>query len=358
MIALALAIAFTIGVSAFCSVCEAMILSTTAFEVDDLKQRRPKAGLRLEALRRNLDETISAILTLNTVANTLGAVIVGGLATKLFGEIWLGVVSGLMTIGILLFSEILPKNMGVAYRRVFQPLLAGPLLGVRALLRPLTWLCEAPVKWLLRHRRTQNASDREIVFLAEKATKEGFMSENECRMISSALSLDDVPVKDVMTPRSVVTALPENLTVAEVFKHFRTIPFGRIPVYVDSLDHATGIVRRRDILHELASGNRAAKLADIRQEPLYVPEVVNIGEALETLIKANQQLALVLDEFGGVAGVISLEDIVEHIIGSEIYEKDDMAVDMRQLALRRAAKLKRRAVENPGAGDPPPPTAE
>lgn len=334
-----IAILFTLGVSAWCSVMEALILSTTTAEVEDLKQAHRRRGLILETLKEEIEETISAILTLNTIANTLGAVIVGGLATQLFGQTWLGVVSGLMTFGILIFSEIIPKNVGVAYRTKLQKHIVIPLYAMRRVMRPLTWLCNSLVRRILPGTPLGSSSEREIVLLAEKGAREGSLSKDEFKLIQNSLTLADMRVNRIMTPRKVVMALDETLTARKVLQQFRTIPFGRMPVYRNDIDDITGIVRRRDILHAIAVGESEKSLAEMKDQVLFVPELGTAAKALESLLAAHQQMAVVLDEFGMVAGVITIEDITEHIIGKEIYEKDDPAVDMRELALGQRSGL-------------------
>ncbi|MGF1656136.1 MAG: CNNM domain-containing protein [Verrucomicrobiales bacterium] len=344
-----LAIFFTIFLSAFCSLLEAMILSTSFFEVEDLKRLKPKRGHLLETLRTNLEETSSAILTLNTFANTIGAVVVGAMATKLFGDVWLGVVSAGMTFGILILSEILPKNIGVAFRRQLQPVMVVPLYYICRVLRPITWFTETLVRAVIRDKKEQSLTDREITYLAERAASEGVIGSHEHRVILNALAMNSVQVRDVMTPRPVVTALEEDLTLEEVIERYPIIPFARMPVFKERLDDADGVVRRRDILQAIARGEQDKTLLQLKVKPVLVPEMVPLSKALEALLKAHQQLAIVLDEFGGLAGVVSIEDIVEQLLGSEIYEQDDLAVDMRMMALNRRRGLKSSQTHNNGA---------
>lgn len=336
MTAFALAVLFTVGVSFVCSLMEAMILSTTVTEVEALKKRSPRRGQALEKLKTDIAETISAILTLNTVANTLGATIVGGLAAKLFGQVWIGVISGVLTVVILIFSEVIPKNLGVAYRERLQPMFALPLTWICRALQPITYLCNIAVRFLVRRRpESATSSDEEIILLAERSAKEGKLSIAESSMIANALTLDEIRVSEVMTPRNVVTALDATETVGEVFAEYKNIPFARMPVYQDDLDHVVGLVRRRDLLKAKANDQDHEVVANLKQEVHFIPETVSCASALQMCLKTHQQLLVVVDEFGSVAGVITMEDIMEHIIGREIFEKDDVAVDMRELARAR-----------------------
>ncbi|TVR48735.1 MAG: HlyC/CorC family transporter [Puniceicoccaceae bacterium] len=330
------ALIFTLGVSFYCSLLESFILSTTVAEIEDLKKRLPKRGRRLESLRIGLSETISTILTLNTIANTLGATLVGGLATKLFGQVWLGVVSGGLTLAILIFSEVIPKNLGVAYRVQLQPLLIGPLHFLRLFFRPINWLCGLAVRLIIRRPVDEGPDrDEEILLLAEKGAKEGTLTRSESSIIANALRLDDVRIGEIMTPRTVVSALNRASTVDEVLRDFKNLPFARLPVYEDSIDQIVGLVRRRDLLKAMANDQHTRKVEELMQEVHFIPETVSAAAALQFFLKTHQQLVVVVDEFGSMAGVLTMEDVIEHILGREIFEKDDLAVDMRELARAR-----------------------
>ncbi len=334
MMVLALAVALTVCISALCSAMEAMLLSTTPADIETLKSKHPKIGDTLENLRAELDDAISAILTLNTVANTLGAVIVGGLATRLFGDAWLGAVSAVMTLLILIFSEILPKNMGVLYRRPLQRVLTIPLDVIRLTLRPLTYAFRGLVRTLLGSKVEETDAEEEISLLAERGAREGEITTAELNVIQNVLTLEDCRVKQVMTPRNVVLAVSGSTTALDLLREQRTIRFGRMPVYDgEDMDAITGVVRRRDILHAIARGEGTKPIREFQQEAVFIPEVGTLDKALAQLVHSHQQLGVVVDEFGGFAGVVTIEDIIEHIIGMEIYERDDMAIDMRSLAL-------------------------
>ena len=338
MLTLAIAVAFTLVVSALCSILEAMILSTTPTDIEVLKKRNRVKGEQLEEIREDLEETISSILTLNTLANTLGAVVVGGIATKIFGEASIGIVSGAMAFSILIFSEIIPKNIGVSYRRTLQPLAVMPLRLILSSLRPVTFVANKLVRCLMRKKIEEAETGSEIILLAEKGAEDGELDREEVTLISNALSLASVRVSDIMTPRTVVIGAPEGERLIDLLQRLRTINFGRMPVYEKTIDEVTGIIRRRDILHSIAVGEGHKLVRDLKQEAVFFTEFSTASQALETLLEGQQQLGMVVDEFGSFAGVISMEDIIEHLIGKEIYEKDDVAVDMRQLA-RLKSKL-------------------
>jgi CBS domain containing-hemolysin-like protein len=338
MIALIFAILFTLGISAFCSLLEAIVLSTTTAEIESLKKTAPPKGLLLETFKEDIEETSSAILALNTIANTLGAVIVGGLATHLLGEGKLVYTSLTLTFGILIFSEILPKNVGVIYRSKLQTHLVYPLHWVRIIASPISRLCKATIKLVLRRDPTLDNSDQEIILLAHKSAKEGTLSHEERDMITNTLSLDNVLVQEIMTPRTVVTAWDEDRTLASIFDEYTTIPFARIPVFEDNIDNCKGLVRRKDLLKAKANNQDSMKLSEFIQPIIFIPGNGAIVHALKECLKHHQQLAIVVDEYGSMAGVVTLEDIMELILGQEIFEKDDIAIDMREFARSKQAR--------------------
>lgn len=335
MTAFFIAIAFTIGVSALCSILEAMILSTTTSEIESVKRARPKLGLLLEQYWTELEETTSAILSLNTIANTLGATLVGGLAAQLFGEHRLIYFSIALTLSILLFSEVIPKNMGVVYRSSLLPVLIRPLQMVRLLMRPVSYLCKLAVYFVLPKRRNPDISDDDIRFMAEKSEKDGNLTEDERVIITNALSLDDVLIESILTPRTVVTAIEQSLSVAQVFEQMPNLPFARIPVYQNSIDTMVGVVRRRDLLKAKADDKDTVKVSELMADPIFVLGNRTAADALQLFLKRNQQLAIVLDEYGSVEGVVTMEDVIEQILGQEIFEPDDVAIDMREFAKKQ-----------------------
>ncbi|MGJ8637866.1 MAG: CNNM domain-containing protein [Opitutaceae bacterium] len=339
-----LAIVFTIGVSALCSILEAMILSTNTVEIEGLKKKHPKRGEMLEKYKVELEETSSAILSLNTIANTLGATMVGGLAVKIWPEDAnvLLKVSSAMAIVILLFSEIIPKNMGVLYKPALQPILVFPLSWLCSVMKPISSVVSIFVKFLLRPTETTTDSDEEILLLAEKSAKEGTLTTNERDMINNALSLDELLVNAIMTPRTVVYSINEEETIGSLFEKSIDVPFARIPVYRDQTDNIQGIVRRRDLLKAKANDEDHVRIADLAGETLFIPDNAAASDALQTFLKSRQQLAIAVDEFGSMSGVITMEDVIEHIIGQEIFEDDDQAVDMREFARQRQYAEKRK----------------
>jgi CBS domain containing-hemolysin-like protein len=340
MTALVLAISFTLGVSAFCSLLEAFILSTTMAEIEGLKKEHPKLGLLLERFKVGIEETSSAILTLNTIANTAGATIVGALAANVLQSHWLGLLSAGMVLGILFFSEIIPKNIGVAYRKGLQLYVIYPIYVVRVAMLPFSFLAKGMLRVIVpTEEPTEAEQEEEIRLLAERSAQSGALSSSERDLISNALSLDDISVESIMTPRTVVTFLRKSLTVEEVCRDLRNIPFARLPIYGETIDEIVGIVRRRDILEANSEEKHHTTMRELKADALFVPETASALQALQQFMKKHQQIGVVVDEYGSTAGVVTMEDIVEHLLGDEIYEESDIAVDMRELAKKRAERL-------------------
>lgn len=337
MFYLVLTVFLTLSISAFCSTLEAMILSTTRFEIESLKAKSKRKGELLELFVRDIDETTSAILTANTIANTFGATLSGTMFASLYGDspVTRYVFPSLLTVGILFFSEIMPKNLGIIYRPYLQGIVIVPLYWLRILMRPVSRF----TRWTLGRitsRKNQNAiSDDEIILLAKRGEEDGLLSAQERNLITNSLALDEVTVAEIMTPRTVLMALDEDYTIGEVFAEFPHLSFSRIPVYKDTIDNITGIVRRRDILTAAANDLHSTKISTLKSAATFVPENGSALSVLRQLIKKHQQIGIVVDEFSSLTGVISLEDIFEKLVGSEIFETDDIAVDMRELARHR-----------------------
>ncbi|MGF1484592.1 MAG: CNNM domain-containing protein [Opitutales bacterium] len=329
------AVTFTLGVSAFCSLLEAMVLSTTTTDIESLKKRAPRRGQLLEIFRTEIEETSSAILSLNTIANTAGASISGALAIEVMGQANVLYFSSGLVLGILVFSEVIPKNIGVLYRPSLIPYFIYPLHAVRLSMRPFSWVARRLLRAITGERPVEETGDEEILLLAEKSTQVGTLTSEENALISNALSLDQVHISKLMTPRTVVTALQKDLTMSEVFETFENLSFARMPVYNENIDDIVGLIRRRDLLKAKANDQDQATVESLMQEIIFIPENATGEKALQQFLQSQQQLAVAVDEFGSMSGVITMEDIIEYILGQEIFEKDDPAVDMRELAKRK-----------------------
>ena len=335
---LIIAISLTIGISALCSTLEALILSVTTAEIESFKIKFPKRGKLLETFHRDIEETSSAILSLNTIANTLGATLVGGLAENALGDGTnsLFIFACGMTVGILFFAEILPKNLAFSFRSEVMGYFIYPLYFVRIIMTPFSKICKVTVKAVVPTKEKEDDSDEEeIILLAKKGAKAGTLTNEESDLVTNALRLDKVVVRDIMTPRTVVTSFEETLTVDEVFSLHPNVPFARLPIFKDSIDAISGMVRRRDLHKAMVEKKEKTMLINLAKDAVFVPENATADKALRLLLSEHSQLCMVVDEFGSFVGVLAMEDIIESILGQEIFEHDDLAVDMRELAKRK-----------------------
>ncbi|OIO60788.1 MAG: hypothetical protein COZ46_00715 [Verrucomicrobia bacterium CG_4_10_14_3_um_filter_43_23] len=345
MLNLVIAIVCTISISAFCSLLEAITLSASAADIEDLKRTNPVRGKKMYHYKKDIEETSSAILALNTIANTLGAVLVGGLATQIFGDDSLLYFSIGMSLGILLFSEIIPKNIGVIYRHGLLDFAVPAIRLVRLVMLPISRACKLAVRLLVPGKNIMHTSDKEIILLADKSTLEGTMSPTERALITNALGLDNRVISEIMTPRTVVTALEDCMSLEDVLREYPNIPFARMPVYEEDIDNAIGIIRRRDILKAHSEKKTQVQVKSLMHKALFLPETGTLAAALKEFLKAHQQIAIIVDEFGSFAGVLTIEDVMENILGEEIFEKDDVAVNMREFA-RHKKKLEDKSGQN------------
>jgi len=332
-----LTVFLTLIVSSFCSLLEALVLGTTSLDIETVRKKSKKKGDLLESLIENIGQTTSAVLTLNTIANTFGATLAGILYAKLHTDastVSTYIFPLIMTVSILFFSEILPKNIGIAYKQTILPISIYPLSYLCKTMSPISKVFSKLISFIIQKRADSITQDEEteIKLLAEKGAKEGSISVQEKNLISNALSLDDIYVSDIMTPRPVVMMFEKNETIASIFNTHADISFSRIPVYDKVADNVVGVCRRRDLLLAKAKDNDETKVSEFTSSIPFVPETGSALVLLKQLVKAHQRMAAAVDEFGGFVGVVTLEDIFEHLIGSEIFEKDDIAVDMRELA--------------------------
>lgn len=330
-----IAVTLAITVSALCSVCEAVLYSITASQVEMLKKNGYSAAEHLQELRSDIERPITAILTLNTIANTIGASVAGAAAAKIFGDENLFLFSAVFTLSILFFSEILPKTIGVAFALKLAPTIAYPLKIMVFLLTPVVWLSRSVTK-LLPQRMEETISAQEIQTIAALSRQSGDIEENEANIINNILELKGKIVREVMTPRTVTFSINEHITVDNAMATLTELSsHSRIPIYSREPDNVTGIVMRKDILQAAAEGKNKLILARFKRPAHFVPETAPLHRVLIDFFDRRQHLFIVVDEYGTMTGVISMEDILEEIVGQEIVDESDKARDMRELARAR-----------------------
>ena len=346
-----------LGVSFLCSILEAGLLSITPSHVAKLVQDRPKIGLKIRALKANVDRPLAAILTLNTFANTAGAAGVGAEAQRLWGSEALAIASAVLTLAILVFSEILPKTLGALYWRRLTGFMAGVLPIMILVLLPLVWLSEAITRMLKRSRAVQTFSREEFAALARVGEEQGVFDESEMRILRNLFHFGSLRTRDIMTPRTVTFSLEENTAVRDAVAERGSMIFSRIPIWKETPDQVTGYILKDQLLLRAARDELDAPLSSFAREALMVPDTIALPALFEKLLDNREHIAVVVDEYGGIDGVVTMEDVLETLIGLEIVDEMDSVQDMRAMARSkwedRAKHIESNTTEAAKHNDPP-----
>ena len=356
--------------SFLCSILEAVLLSITPTFINVKKKEGKAYAEDLEALKKDVDRPLIAILTLNTIAHTVGAILVGVQAKvayadlygsetiRVFGiefteDLMVGVVSTIMTILILVASEIIPKTIGATFWKQLANFTAKAL---KVLIFPLKW---TGILWVLQlttkligGKGHGSVLSREgFVAMADIAQEEGVFEENESKVIKNLLGFKEVQAKDVMTPRTVMKTERDNMTIKEFFEANQNIRFSRIPVYTNENDNITGLILKDDAFKEMALGNGKKLLSEIKRNIIIVNRSLPIPTLFEQLVENRNHMALVVDEYGSVSGLVTMEDVIETLLGLEIMDESDNVSDLQLLARKswetRAKRLGIIEAENP-----------
>jgi CBS domain containing-hemolysin-like protein len=318
--------------SFLCSIAEAVMLSVTMPHIVLMEQKQKASGAILRHLKSDVGRPLAAILTLNTIAHTVGAAGAGAQAAVVFGDAYVGIASAVLTLLILIFSEIIPKTLGARYWRELAPITAHGLRMLIWLLYPFVKLSEL-LTGSLPHGPTLSGFNRsEFAAMADLSTGEGQLAQQELMILKNLLLLRVTQVKHAMTPRTVVFSLPETMRVEEYFHRHDSSPFSRIPVYSEHPDQINGFVLRSDLLLAQARGNSANLLKTYLRPITPVPETLSLALVFDKFLQLRTHILLVIDEYGGVKGVLTLEDVLETLLGMEIVDERDKTVDMQQLA--------------------------
>ncbi len=330
--------------SFLCSIAEAVLLSMTPSYIGGLQESKPKRAKLLKKLKlENLDRSLAAILTLNTIAHTVGAIGSGAKATTVFGNAYFGIFSAVMTLMILFLSEIIPKTLGAVYWRALSGFTAQFIRGMIYLLYPLILVSEQLTKWIAHGRKIHTFSRDEFIAMTDIAEKSGNIRGNESRIIRNMLTFGSLKAEDIMTPRTVIVALQETMTVSEAMEELGEMPFSRLPIYGENLDDISGFVLKDDILLNHTQAMFDVTLETLKHEMRIVKADMSLSDLLEFLLEHRCHIALVIGEYGGTEGLVSLEDVVETLLGMEIVDETDTAQDMQLLARaqwkKRAKKL-------------------
>lgn len=360
--------------SFLCSVAEAVLLSITPSYIEGLEKKKPKHAARLRKLKNEkVDHSLSAILTLNTIAHTVGAIGAGAKATVVFGDTWFGLFSAVMTLMILFISEIVPKTIGAVYWPILEAPTVRFVQSLIALLYPVVWISQKLTAFISRRNIINNSSRDELIAMASLGVKTGQLHSKESRIIENLLRFQTLKPSDIMTPRTVIFALPEDMKIKEAWPIISRKPFSRIPVYTHSVDTITGFILKDDVLihspqgcvpldiqgkevhdelllqvpdEHLENGNASLSIEDsltaLKRELLIVPESVSVTSLFEQSLKERHHITVVVNEHGGTEGLVTLEDLIESIIGMEIVDETDRVEDMRTLARKRWIKRARK----------------
>jgi len=334
MLLLTFYISLSIGVSFICSVLEAVLLSITPSYLAQLRQNNHPSAAKLSRLKEDIDRPLASILTLNTIAHTIGAAGAGAQAAHVFGSQWLGLFSALLTLGILLLSEIVPKTIGATYWRQLAPAAAEVLKWMVWALTPFVWASEQITK-RLAHGHTPPKLRDEISAMAMLAHESGEFNEEESRILSNLLTIRNVPVTQVMTPRPVVFRVEAEQTINQFLQENHDIPFSRPLIYSQQKDNIIGFVHRLELFKLQQSGCGEKQLGAVMRPINVLLNNVNLPKAFDHMMKNRLQLVLIVDEYGTIQGIVTLEDIFEYLLGEQIVDEADHATDMQQLAYQR-----------------------
>lgn len=318
-----------------------------------MQSEKPGLGKRLNLYKEDIDRPLSAVLTLNTIAHTVGAIGVGIEAGKLFGSTKINLIifevtfesliAGLMTLAILIFSEIIPKTIGANYWKQLTPFTVRSLRILVILLAPFVWASKLITHLIKKDGEKSVFSRADVAAMADAGLKSGAIDKEEKSIIQNLLKLENLKVKDIMTPRSVVLCLDENLTLGELYKAHNPFQFSRIPVFSESSENITGFILKDIILENIAADKHSRKAVEVRRNILFVEAELSVAALLDTLILEKQHVAIIADEYGTILGLASMEDVIETLFGLEIMDESDKVADLQKLAREKWRTSKRKS---------------
>ena len=332
----------TLGVSFLCSLLESVLMSTPISFITMKKEQGYKPAEKFLKYKSDPDRPLAAILSLNTIANTLGAAAVGRQATILFGSTWFGIISALTTLLVLVFSEIVPKTIGTTYWKNLMGFVTSVISFLTVLMWPLVIMVQLITNLLSKDDDEATVSREEVTAMANIGLEEGVIDSDENKVIQNIMKLDNVQACDVMTPRIVAMTAQENMTLKNFYKNETYLHFSRIPVYADSPEYITGYILLSDALEGLADDEFDKRLVELKRPISFFKEEDSCGYIWEELLKKHEQIALIIDEYGCFQGIITMEDIIETILGLEIIDENDQALDMQQFARERWERRQKR----------------
>lgn len=327
-------------ISFLCSVLEATLMSTPISYITMKEDEGDRQAVRLKKYKQDSSRPLAAILSLNTIANTIGAAGVGAQATKVFGSQWFGLVSAITTILILVFSEIIPKTIGTTYWKSLTGFCARTISALIIILYPIVVCVEFLQKLISNKNSDTTISREEVGAMADVAEESGELEEDENEIIQNLINIDELTARDAMTPRVVAAIAPESMTIKRFYKDRRYLHHSRIPVYADNDEYITGYILRMDALQLMAEDKYDTTLGDIKRSIESYSEDTHLDTIWDDMLEKKEQMAVIINEYGSFQGVITMEDVIETVLGDEIVDERDEVEDMQQLALEKWKKKK------------------
>lgn len=332
--------------SFLCSVAEAVILSVSQAYISLLEKDKKPSGALLNRLTSDINRPLSAILTLNTIAHTMGAAGAGAQAAAVFGDAYLGIISAVLTLLILVFSEIIPKTLGATYWKVLAPATAYFLKYLIFALYPFVKMSQKLTSGFTEESPLKGLSRSELLAMAELSGKEGQLAQQEALFLQNLLSLHERQIKDAMTHRTVVFSLPETMTVSEFVAQHSNIAFSRIPIYENNeSENITGYIMRTEVLLAAAGGDKDKPLSELAKPLVTLLGDMPLSTTFDHFLNSRVHMLLVVDEYGGLEGILTLEDLLESLLGIEIVDEQDTTVSMKRLAKIMWKRREKRMVE-------------
>jgi CBS domain containing-hemolysin-like protein len=331
---LVVVIVLTLGVSAICSGTEAALFSVSLVRVRQLAENGGASAKVLLHIRENMARPIGTIVVLNNIANIGGSLVIGNLATEIFGSQWIGVFSTVLTLAVIVFAEIIPKTLGERYANTIAPLVAQPVRILTLIFTPIVWLIERMVAPVVGTDKSPTTNEAEIRLLARIGQQEGVIENDESEMIERVFRLNDTLAGHIMTPRVSITYIYADDTLIEARERILTAAHSRLIVIGDSIDEVRGIALRNELLAALLAGNEHELVSAVMRPANFIPASVRADKLLEVFRQTRQHLSVVIDEYGGVAGIVTLEDVLEVLTG-EIVDETDRVADLQAEARQK-----------------------
>lgn len=324
-----------LALSFLCSVLEAVLLSTPMSFITMMEKQGHRIAVRLREYKTNIDRPVAAILSLNTIAHTIGAAGVGSESVKVFGEEYFGIISAILTLLILVLSEIIPKTIGASYWRSLA-LPSTRVIHVLVLITyPLVLLSELITKVFSSKHNQLSVSREEVSAMVDLGTQEGVFENKEGIVLKSMMKLNSLKSGEIMTPRTVLESAPEHITVKELMNDKDVLAYSRIPVYEDSIDYITGYVLKDEVMEALSEDRFDVKLSDLKRHILSFHEDEAVLTIWQQMLEKREHISIVTDNYGCLRGIVTMEDVIESMLGVEIVDENDPAEDMQQLALEK-----------------------